>query len=151
MPQRISTQHALCSVLAPPIIPTTKKTTEKRRKEVFLYLKMKEKKTHCRGPGTSGLHQSISLKGGWELASSQWSSRIRMGVQREYRRERIQKRERERERLRLRLRACVGLIVFVSTYIQIWKIGHSVCQADVPVTVSVEGWECGMYWFCRFT
>lgn len=47
MRQRISTEHALCSVLAPPIIPTTKtkpkkKPNKKRRKEVFLNLQMKD-------------------------------------------------------------------------------------------------------------
>ncbi len=47
---------------------------------------------------TSGLHQSISLKGRWELASSQWSSRIMAGVQREDRREEERERDRDRER-----------------------------------------------------
>lgn len=35
MPQRKSNQHALCSVLAPPIIPTTKTTTKKEQTNRF--------------------------------------------------------------------------------------------------------------------
>lgn len=46
---------------------------------------------------TSGLHQSISLKGGWELAGSQRSSRITMGVQTGDRIEEEEEREIERE------------------------------------------------------
>ncbi len=105
MLQRISTQHALCSVLAPPIIPTTKpkeriKKQKKEGKESF-FLNLKMKNTLQR---TSGLHQSISLKGAWELASSQWSSRIMMGAQREYRKEEGREGEREREREKERKR-----------------------------------------------
>lgn len=76
--------------LHPPIIPTTKTTT---KKEVFWNFKLNILQ-RTREWDTSGLHQSISLKGAWELASSQWSSRITMGVQREDRRE--ERRERER-------------------------------------------------------
>ena len=73
MLQRRNTQHALYSVLAPPIILTTT-TTKKRRKEIFLKIQKTLQRT--REWDTSGLHQSISLQGGWELASSECSSRV---------------------------------------------------------------------------
>lgn len=66
-----------------------------RKKQIFLNLKMKNILQTTREWDTSGLHQSISLKGGWELAGSQWSSRITMGVQTE---DRTEGAEREDER-----------------------------------------------------
>ena len=97
-----STQHALCSVLAPPDHSHHKNNNnnkKKRRKQVFWNFKLNIWQ-RTREWDTSGLHQSISLKGAWELASSQWSSRITMGVQREDSREERRERERERERER---------------------------------------------------
>lgn len=68
--QRISTQHALCSVLAPPIIPTTKTKKKRRKEDVILNVQIKTSQRTGEWD-YSGLHQSISLKGAWELASSQ--------------------------------------------------------------------------------
>ncbi len=51
MLQRKSTQHALCSVLAPPIIPTTKKQQKKGRKQVFLRFKNEKHIAEDQGVG----------------------------------------------------------------------------------------------------
>lgn len=58
--------------LHPQSFPPQKKQPKKKgRKQVFLDLKMKNILQRTREWDTSGLHQSISLKGEWELASSQ--------------------------------------------------------------------------------
>lgn len=72
-----------CSILAPPqSFPTQ---NQKRRK--LFNLKMANILQRTRQWDNNGQHQSISLKGGRELASSQGSNRFTRGVQKEDRRQ----------------------------------------------------------------
>lgn len=94
MQQRISTQHASSRVLTPPNHShhehkqINKQTKKKRGKEVFLNLQMKKHTAEDQGVGYQwAASEHITIKGARELAGSQWSSRIIMGVQREHRRE----------------------------------------------------------------
>lgn len=54
------------------LAPQKQNTTKEEEKDFFFF--NEKLKNCCKGSrewDTSGLHQSISLKGGWELASSQ--------------------------------------------------------------------------------